>query len=352
MEKLENIVFDNEDRELFLIDDLQLKADAIRNSILPKLQVVMNYAINQIDKVYDVNVFDDCIIAQAPHFRLNNRKSGVKKNYDFARISIRGKRKYGKWLGIKKPNGDEPQLASFSLELILKQKGLLISLTNFSQLISKDSNKKVFNFLANHESVISVVQKRLRVFENRIQESENFQIISNIDWLKNKLTKNDFDFSMFSDSIPYSIKHVQFKEVIDKLTLLYPVFHSYIQIAKGEKVKLYDLLDKANSWLSKKEKALTTNQQGNNIEFDLKAAKQKAELKVKVMPGIRWQVFQRDNWRCVACGHDAHDGRILHVDHILPRSKGGKDEISNYQTLCEVCNIGKSNKDKTDLRAS
>ena len=96
MEKLENIVFDNEDRELFLIDDLQLKADAIRNSILPKLQVVMNYAINQIDKVYDVNVFDDCIIAQAPHFRLNNRKSGVKKNYDFARISIRGKRKRSK----------------------------------------------------------------------------------------------------------------------------------------------------------------------------------------------------------------------------------------------------------------
>ena len=57
MKKSENILFDKDDQELFLIDDLQLKADAIRNSILPKLQVVMNYAISQIDKVYNVNVF-------------------------------------------------------------------------------------------------------------------------------------------------------------------------------------------------------------------------------------------------------------------------------------------------------
>ncbi len=41
---------------------------------------------------------------------------------------------------------------------------------------------------------------------------------------------------------------------------------------------------------------------------------------------------------------------ILHVDHIIPRSKGGKDELDNYQTLCHICNIGKSNKNDTNLR--
>ena len=41
---------------------------------------------------------------------------------------------------------------------------------------------------------------------------------------------------------------------------------------------------------------------------------------------------------------------ILHVDHITPRYKGGRDELDNYQTLCNICNIGKSNKDETDLR--
>ena len=55
-------------------------------------------------------------------------------------------------------------------------------------------------------------------------------------------------------------------------------------------------------------------------------------------------------WRCVSCGRCAADGIILHVDHIIPRSKGGNNHIDNYQTLCDKCNIGKSNKDDTDLR--
>jgi len=78
MEKLRNIAFDSEDRELFLIDDLRLKANAIRFSILPKMQLVMNYAISQIDETYEVNVLDDCMIAQAQHFRLGNRQADVK----------------------------------------------------------------------------------------------------------------------------------------------------------------------------------------------------------------------------------------------------------------------------------
>ena len=30
-------------------------------------------------------------------------------------------------------------------------------------------------------------------------------------------------------------------------------------------------------------------------------------------------------------------------DHILPKSKGGKDEIDNYQTMCIRCNKAKGN---------
>lgn len=75
-----------------------------------------------------------------------------------------------------------------------------------------------------------------------------------------------------------------------------------------------------------------------------------AEKQVRVMPGMRWQVFERDNWKCVACGKTVEEGARLEVDHIVPRSKGGKDELSNFQTLCKECNIGKSNKNQTDLR--
>ncbi|AYO58856.1 HNH endonuclease [Chryseobacterium sp. 6424] len=78
--------------------------------------------------------------------------------------------------------------------------------------------------------------------------------------------------------------------------------------------------------------------------------KEKAEQKIKIVAGIRWQVFKRDNWKCVSCGKSSFDDVILHIDHIIPRSLGGKDDYENFQTLCSECNIGKSNKDTTNLR--
>lgn len=63
---------------------------------------------------------------------------------------------------------------------------------------------------------------------------------------------------------------------------------------------------------------------------------------------IRYNVLKRDNFSCQICGITVKDGTKLHVDHIIPVSKGGKTVMSNLQTLCERCNIGKSNKTEND----
>ena len=59
----------------------------------------------------------------------------------------------------------------------------------------------------------------------------------------------------------------------------------------------------------------------------------------------RWQVLNRDYFRCVSCGLSPAiaPGTILHVDHIKPWSKGGETVLDNLQTLCATCNLGKSN---------
>ena len=68
-----------------------------------------------------------------------------------------------------------------------------------------------------------------------------------------------------------------------------------------------------------------------------------------VPESTRYQVLKNANGKCLLCGVPATDA-VLHVDHIIPRSKGGTNDIENLQCLCEQCNLGKSNKDETDFR--
>ncbi|WKY46085.1 HNH endonuclease [Eubacteriaceae bacterium ES2] len=58
---------------------------------------------------------------------------------------------------------------------------------------------------------------------------------------------------------------------------------------------------------------------------------------------LRFKVLKRDNFKCCACGvSPAKDPSIeLHVDHIIPWTKGGETVIENLQTLCSKCNLGK-----------
>lgn len=52
---------------------------------------------------------------------------------------------------------------------------------------------------------------------------------------------------------------------------------------------------------------------------------------------VRMEVFSRDGFRCKKCGSLDR----LSVDHIIPESKGGAHEVSNFQTLCKSCNSKK-----------
>jgi len=78
----------------------------------------------------------------------------------------------------------------------------------------------------------------------------------------------------------------------------------------------------------------------------LKSIYRKEVTKRKKLPlGIRYNVFERDGFRCRACGisRDDNDYIVLCVDHIIPLSKGGSSTMDNLQTLCAACNLGKSN---------
>jgi hypothetical protein len=58
---------------------------------------------------------------------------------------------------------------------------------------------------------------------------------------------------------------------------------------------------------------------------------------------LRHEVFKRDRYKCKECGKPKIE-TTLHCDHIIPVSQGGTDELDNLQTLCQACNLAKSNR--------
>lgn len=107
------------------------------------------------------------------------------------------------------------------------------------------------------------------------------------------------------------------------------------------------------SWRSALESFVKYMNEGE-IEVEPKSLKSKPTSRHKTQRNInirlRFIVLRRDNFKCKICGKSpATDSTIeLHVDHILAWAKGGETIIDNLQTLCSVCNIGKSDLNITE----
>lgn len=62
-------------------------------------------------------------------------------------------------------------------------------------------------------------------------------------------------------------------------------------------------------------------------------------------------ILERNGFTCQMCGavagephpYDPSRKTRLHIGHILDKSKGGTDEISNLKAICSVCNEGVQN---------
>lgn len=90
-----------------------------------------------------------------------------------------------------------------------------------------------------------------------------------------------------------------------------------------------------------------------------------------VNPRTRIKVYERDGYACRHCGWSVeppadYDGRqalgitflkpngkygvrILELDHVLPKSRGGRGCFANFQTLCNSCNVRKGARLETAL---
>jgi hypothetical protein len=57
----------------------------------------------------------------------------------------------------------------------------------------------------------------------------------------------------------------------------------------------------------------------------------------------RYMLYRRDGGRCAYCGKEISQKEAT-IDHIFPKSKGGKTEWENVVLACKKCNRIKDNK--------
>ena len=62
--------------------------------------------------------------------------------------------------------------------------------------------------------------------------------------------------------------------------------------------------------------------------------------RIPIPNSVRQYIYQRDNYQCQGCGQTQTE-TILNIDHIIPLAKGGSNDMSNLQTLCQTCNQNK-----------
>lgn len=186
--------------------------------------------------------------------------------------------------------------------------------------------------------------------------SQHFKIIE--DFLQTKFPKNDNPLSPTNN------------------TQLCDVRWNMIQIDKcvGRKIsEVKELLKDFNpNGLIRKEiySIDEVRNKVKNVLFEKDKRNAKVDFDGDLIKGNsqRYQTFFTKGCKCVVCGiegkyfakerhlqdktyhlnlyavDDNGDEILMTKDHIMPRSKGGIDDISNYQTMCKLCNEAKGNK--------
>ena len=64
-------------------------------------------------------------------------------------------------------------------------------------------------------------------------------------------------------------------------------------------------------------------------------------MRERIPDELKQAVFKRDNYTCQYCGNVGGD---LEIEHIIPVSKGGNNDIRNLVTACRACNRAKGHR--------
>ncbi|WP_200975945.1 HNH endonuclease [Echinicola sp. 20G] len=126
---------------------------------------------------------------------------------------------------------------------------------------------------------------------------------------------------------------------MEKKVLVLNLDHTPVAVVTVQKAMVLSILEKVSILADYSFLSIRTVDQ----EFKYPAVVRLDEYKNVPYRGVllnRGNLFKRDNNECQYCGSQKH----LTIDHVVPRSKGGKSSWTNLITACHRCNVQKGDK--------
>jgi len=249
------------------------------------------------------------------------------------------RKKFGSWKNVLKLSGLEHRYSGKSVSEKMKKQisqklsnvELIEELKRVAKLIGKDE-LSVSEFNKNSEIASNAIIRRFGNWTEGLksaglQTTAGKSRHTELDCFENLLTVWTHygrqplreEMSTSPSKIPVHIYERRFKN-------WYSTLQAFIEYINNEKPEVEE--QQVEVQIIEKEKTITSEERRG------------------ISLGLRYKVFSRDRFKCVKCGNSPSSdiNCKLHIDHIIPFSKGGLTMFDNLQTLCENCNLGKGNR--------
>lgn len=344
---IDDVIFELKDVGIFKIPDTKTRIATVQNYFFPRLEILLQYTLELIQEVYGVSPYERMTFVYYP----NNRKTAAEnRDFDWVHIGLSGKRVYDRELKFKRRDGKAFRLHPTYLTYNIDFEGSIrVELLPFRQYVSSEFISAVGGLYEEHFAALSPILGLHQISHDRDHEF--------ID-LKDAFVGEKEDVNrtiLYSPTyyFPVDIDRGLWRSILC-FVALYPLLDAFNFLGEGEIPRLSEMLGKLKAWHLDEDWHRT----GDGEHEDKSGEESVEPLNLPefdsytfVRAGVWWSVLARDNWTCCSCGRSSkEEGITLEVDHIVPRSRGGSNDIGNLQTLCKKCNIGKSNRDATDLR--
>ena len=346
----ETLLFERKDLSIFSIPDTKTRLNTLQNYFFPRLDSLVTQTLDLIQEIYGVNPYERMNILRTPRHRKNAKEN--KNNRPFVRIGIGGKRNNNQPLKIKRKDGGAYKHPSGRLYYLIEPNGFFSVYLYLLGPLDPLLNSEVLTIW--RDLLIEYYETLNKIFTlNHISHPDAKYFISFTETLSEERIHCLHSLQFFS---PIYFLPVSFERGIFDLQMvfvaLYPLLHISIDIEKDRPYQLEPMLASYMKWY---QDGGATRWWQRHVKDETDEAPTEIELPELdsyrfIRAGLWWEILARDQWTCCSCGRSVKKhGITLHVDHIIPRSKGGTDAQGNLQSLCMKCNLGKSNRDDTDL---